>query len=708
MKNGSLGVVLVVSLMVLGSLGVFVFASAASGASSSVARSPVPHANTVLPAAVGSAVPASPAPKSAAQTFPRTVMIESFTAEWCEFCPNESQAIFWIAQNTSRNVIDISELHQSDSYSSVDATSSERADFYKVTGIPDVVVDGRSSLDGDGYPTMPGMKAWYQRSIDNASAIPGNVFISQNGSITSFGGSGHTVSVHVNITSGISGSYNAITYLLQYIGKNISTTDGDSLPGCSGNDPCAMHPIGWVVRESLMNHPITLTQGLTTEINETGKIDAGWDALNLSTVTFVQQNSTKIIENSNWAPVSTLVASVSSSSQVVPALENATITVREINSSTALAVAGANVTLTATGGGSFSRTTGVTAANGTFTVNYTAPRVTSEVPVVISAQLTTPNYTAAPASVTVWINPVDPPTSPSAVGVSPGPQSDTLNLSWTPPASGGGGVAYHVYRSTSQGSGFTAIGTVTSPSFEDTGLANGQTYWYSVSAANVAGFSLNTTAIYASPFSVVPQGLSSGINWSLTIDSLLFNSTPGQTVSVYLSAGTFAYEIYPATYAWESSLTFGNVTTTAKAQQLTVTFTPRDGILEGTISPDNASISVNGTAVSVVGGAFLVLLPEGFYPYVVTAPGYKNISGTAILTPGNISTLPLVLSKLPTTPSIGSVTASSGLPAVDEVSLAVVAVAIAVALALVLKTRRPKGGTPPRGRSPPPPTAEEP
>ncbi|MCI4323053.1 MAG: hypothetical protein L3K03_03375 [Thermoplasmata archaeon] len=707
MKNGSLGVVLVMSVMVLASLGVVAFGS---GASSSAAPARELHANTVQSAAVVGAAPASPAPKTSAQTFPRTVLIETFTAEWCEFCPNESQAIYWIAQNTSRNVIDIAELHQSDSYSSVDATSTERADFYDVKGIPDVVFDGRSSLDGDGYPTMPLMKAWYQRSIDNASAVPGNVSISQTGSITSFGSSSHTVSVHVNITSGISGSYNAITYLLQYIGKNISTTDGDSLPGCSGNDPCAMHPIGWVVRESLMNHPITLTEGLTTEINETGKIDAGWDALNLSTVTFVQQNSTKTIENSNWAPVSTLVASVSSSPQIVPAFENATITVRATNSSTALAVGGADVTLNATGGGSFSQSTGVTAANGTFTVNYTAPRVTAEVPVVISAQLTTRNYTSAPAAVTVWINPVDPPTAPSAVGVSPGPQSDTLNLSWTPPVSGGGGVAYHVYRSTSPGSGFTAIGTVTSPSFEDTGLTGGQTYWYSVSAANVAGFSLNTTAIYASPFSVVPQGLSSGVNWSLSIDSLLFNSTPGVAVSIYLSAGTFAYEIYPSTYAWESSLTFGNVTTSAKAQQLTVTFTPRDGILQGTIAPGNASLNVNGTVVPVIDGSFLVLLPEGFYPYVVTAPGYKNLNGTAILTPGNTSTLPLVLSRLASSPNSGSgsAAASSGLPAVDEVAIAVIAVAIAGVLAVVLKSRRPKGGTPPRARSPPAPPTEEP
>jgi hypothetical protein len=465
-----------------------------------------------------------------------------------------------------------------------------------------------------------------------------------------------------------------------------------------------------VVRESLLNHPVTLTQGVTTEINETGEIDSGWDALNLSTVTLVQQKSTKIMENANWAPVSTLLASVTSSERVVPALENATFTVHAINSSTGLPVGGAEVTLSAPGGGSISPTVGVTAANGTFTANYTAPRVSSEVPVEVYANVTARDYTASPAAVTVWINPVDPPTSPSALGVSPGPQSDTLNLSWTPPVSGGGGVTYHVYRSTSQGSGFAAIGTAISTSFEDSGLSGGQTYWYSVSAANVAGFSLNTTAIYASQFSVVPHGLAPGVDWSLSIDSHQFNSTPGTTVSLYLSAGTFAYEIYPATYAWESSVTFGNVTMTAAGQQLTVSFTPRDGILEGTITPGTANISVNGTVVSVIDGSFLVLLPEGLYPYVVTAPGYKNLSGTAVLTPGNTSSLPIVLSKIPSTPNSGSgsTAAANGLTAVEEVTLAAVAVAIAVLLAVVLMTRRPKGGTPPRTRSSPPPPAEEP
>jgi subtilisin family serine protease/fibronectin type 3 domain-containing protein len=66
----------------------------------------------------------------------------------------------------------------------------------------------------------------------------------------------------------------------------------------------------------------------------------------------------------------------------------------------------------------------------------------------------------------------------------------TVNLSWSGPASDGGSplTAYRVYRGTSSG-GETLLTTLgpSTTSFSDTGLTNGTTYFYAVSAVNAIG-----------------------------------------------------------------------------------------------------------------------------------------------------------------------------------------------------------------------------
>jgi subtilisin family serine protease len=68
--------------------------------------------------------------------------------------------------------------------------------------------------------------------------------------------------------------------------------------------------------------------------------------------------------------------------------------------------------------------------------------------------------------------------------------SGTVNLSWTAPASDGGSplTTYRVYRATSTGAEtlLTSLGA-SATTFSDTGLTNGTTYFYEVSAVNAIG-----------------------------------------------------------------------------------------------------------------------------------------------------------------------------------------------------------------------------
>jgi fibronectin type 3 domain-containing protein len=75
-----------------------------------------------------------------------------------------------------------------------------------------------------------------------------------------------------------------------------------------------------------------------------------------------------------------------------------------------------------------------------------------------------------------------------------------VSLSWTTPADGGSAITgYRIYRSTSSGTEvwLTTMGVVNG--YTDSGLSNGTTYWYQVSAVNVVGESVRSVEKSAKP-----------------------------------------------------------------------------------------------------------------------------------------------------------------------------------------------------------------
>ncbi len=74
-----------------------------------------------------------------------------------------------------------------------------------------------------------------------------------------------------------------------------------------------------------------------------------------------------------------------------------------------------------------------------------------------------------------------------------------VTLSWT---TGTGVTSYHVKRGTRSGGPYAQVVAATVTSFTDTGLTNGVTYYYVVSALNPAGESANSTQVSATPTGV--------------------------------------------------------------------------------------------------------------------------------------------------------------------------------------------------------------
>jgi len=104
--------------------------------------------------------------------------------------------------------------------------------------------------------------------------------------------------------------------------------------------------------------------------------------------------------------------------------------------------------------------------------------------------------------------PNPPPASPD--GLSGAPGDGSMALTWTagPELDIDG---YHVYRSTTSGSGFTRMTSsfVRTPRFSDTGLANGTTYFYRVSAVDTKGQE-GTQSAETSAVAGAPAGSSGG------------------------------------------------------------------------------------------------------------------------------------------------------------------------------------------------------
>ena len=90
------------------------------------------------------------------------------------------------------------------------------------------------------------------------------------------------------------------------------------------------------------------------------------------------------------------------------------------------------------------------------------------------------------------------PGAPTLTSATAG--NGSVSLQWTPPADGGSQITnYNVYRSTQSGQEvfLTQLGNVTS--YTNTGLTNGQIYWYKVLAVNAVGEGALSNELSATP-----------------------------------------------------------------------------------------------------------------------------------------------------------------------------------------------------------------
>ena len=153
--------------------------------------------------------------------------------------------------------------------------------------------------------------------------------------------------------------------------------------------------------------------------------------------------------------------------------------------------------------------------------------------------------------------PITVPGTPIGLGATLG--NGQVDLAWTAPSSNGGSAitGYDVYRSTSSGTEVLVQSLISTTSFTDTGLTNGTTYFYMVSAVNGAGEGGLSGEASATPATNpgAPGGLTAtagsgsvGLGWSAAVAN-------GSAVT--------NYKVYRGTTSGGEALltTLGNVTT---------------------------------------------------------------------------------------------------------------------------------------------------
>jgi len=92
------------------------------------------------------------------------------------------------------------------------------------------------------------------------------------------------------------------------------------------------------------------------------------------------------------------------------------------------------------------------------------------------------------------------PAVPTGLSATPG--DSQVVLTWS---SAAGATSYKIKRSTTNGGPYTQVGTSSSPTFTNTGLTNGTTYYYVVCGTNAAGDSGNSSQVSAVPNPSIPN-----------------------------------------------------------------------------------------------------------------------------------------------------------------------------------------------------------
>ncbi|OIR15064.1 xyloglucanase Xgh74A precursor [mine drainage metagenome] len=255
----------------------------------------------------------------------------------------------------------------------------------------------------------------------------------------------------------------------------------------------------------------------------------------------------------------------------------------------------------------------------------------------------------SPNSAEVSATPAPIPSAPSGVTATAG--NSEVALTWVASA---GATSYSILRSTVSGSSYTTVATsVAGTSYTDTGLTDGTTYYYVVSATNSTGTSPNSTEISATPTSLLPQSptsLTAMAAGATQINLAWVDNSANETqfrIERMQAAGSFAF----LADAPANATTYSDVGLAANS---TYTYQVRAENSNGSSIWSNQANATTGAAVTIIqdnADASGVVVTGAWTPSTTTAGYY----GADYLHDGNTgSTGGKSVTFTPTIPTTGS------------------------------------------------------
>jgi chitodextrinase len=224
-----------------------------------------------------------------------------------------------------------------------------------------------------------------------------------------------------------------------------------------------------------------------------------------------------------------------------------------------------------------------------------------------AATATTPPDTTAPSA----------PTSLTAVGAN----STTINLSWTASTDDVGVSGYQVFRD----GGGTAIATVTSTNYSDSGLGIGSTHSYTVKASDGAGnLSVASNTATASTQGTdttpptVPTGLTAtgsstttiDLNWTASTDNFAVtgykvfrDGGPTEVATVTITSFSDAGLAVNSTHSYQVSAFDGAGNQSAKSNVATATTQIAGALVSLSLSPTTVTAPATSTGTVTLSGA---------------------------------------------------------------------------------------------------------
>lgn len=210
--------------------------------------------------------------------------------------------------------------------------------------------------------------------------------------------------------------------------------------------------------------------------------------------------------------------------------------------------------------------------------------------------------------------PVAVPPAPS--GLSAVAANAQVTLSWTGVAGAG---SYNVYRSTSAGTQGTKIATAPTPGYTDTGVVNGSTYYYRVTAQNTAGegpASAASTGVTPTAPVTVPAG-PTGVSATRGIVQVTVNWTA--------VAGATSYNVYRSTASGTQGSKVGTSATTGYVDPSVGIGSTYYYVIRAVNSAGEGAASAQASVNTTMGWANAKFGGGGYVPGLIFHPTVANV-----------------------------------------------------------------------------------